>query len=72
MNEMKRVTYRDIVVLEHESIKDIGGGNFDTNLDLYLEGLKDDVYGLEAGDELRHIPIKPMTEKTFNFKPESE
>jgi hypothetical protein len=55
MNEMKTVIdYTDIVMMVHESIKDVSDDNgceFDTNLELYLEGLKEDVYEVEAGKE---------------------
>ena len=65
MNEMNKglrglggtkmvVSYTDIVMLVHESVKEVSDDNgceFHTNLELYLEGLKEDVYDVEAGEE---------------------
>ena len=65
MNEMNKglrdlggarmvVRYADIVMMVHESVKDVSDNNgcdFDTNLEIYLEGLKEDVYDVEAGEE---------------------
>ena len=54
MNEKSIVNYSDIVMMVHESIKDVSADNgceFDTNLEYYLEGLKEDVYEVEAGKE---------------------
>ena len=66
MNEKSTVTYTDIVMMVHESVKDVSDDNgceFDTNLYYFIEGLIEDVNELEAGRELRHIPVRPKTTK---------
>ena len=48
------MTYTDIVIMVHEAVKDVtddNGCGFDTNVDLFFEGLKEDIYDLEAGNE---------------------
>ena len=70
MNEkqakLQLATYTDVVLMIHERVKDLTDDNkceFHTNLTLYLEGLEEDVAELEAGVEVRHIPIRPKEQQ---------
>jgi hypothetical protein len=50
----------------YDCVRDVSDDNkcgFDMNLDLFLEGLKEDIYELEGGREVRHLPIRPKTQQ---------
>ena len=64
--KLSYATYADVVLMIHERIKDLTDNNkceFHTNLTLYLEGLEEDVTELEAGREIRHIPVRPKEQQ---------
>ena len=65
MNEKQQVNkYTDLVMNAYACVRDVSDDNkcgFDMNLDLFLEGLKEDIYELEGGREVRHLPIRPKT-----------
>ena len=47
-------SYTDLVLNAYDCVKDISNDNkceFDMNLDLFLEGLKEDIYDAKAGNE---------------------
>jgi hypothetical protein len=63
MNEKEIMQYTDIVIQVHGAIKDITDDNrcgFDSNVDLFFEGLKEDVYDLAAGNE---YGVRPKEEQ---------
>ena len=46
--------YTDLVLNAYDCVRDVSDDNecgFDMNLDLFLEGLKEDIYEVEAGKE---------------------
>ena len=58
------VRYTDIVLNVYSAVKDVCDDNevdFDTNLYYFIEGLIEDVNELEAGREVRHLPIRPKS-----------
>ena len=65
MNEKQQVNkYTDLIMMAYDCVRDVSDDNkcgFDMNLDLFLEGLKEDIHELEAGREVRHLPIRPKT-----------
>jgi hypothetical protein len=53
------VSYADVVVAVKACIDDVTDDNeceFDMNVDLFLEGLKEDIYELHAGRECGIVP----------------
>ena len=58
------VSYTDIVMNVHSAIMDLSDDNqceFGTNLQLFVEGLVEDVNELEQGCEVRNLPIRPKS-----------
>ena len=53
-----RIEYPALVVACEEMIKEIGteGGNFNMNTNLFLEGLREDIYDVNAGEECGLVP----------------
>ena len=54
-----KVQYADLVAACKECIDDVtddNGCDFDMNVDLFLEGLKEDIYYLHGGEECGVIP----------------
>ena len=63
--------YTDLVMNAYDCVRDVSDDNkcgFDMNLDLFLEGLKEDIYELEAGREVRHLPIRPKTTQDVEWQ----
>ena len=60
-----RVSYTDVVLSAYDCVNEVtedNGHDFRTNLDLFLEGLKEDLWEYRDGRELRHIPVRPKTD----------
>ena len=54
-----RVNYTDLVLSAYDCVNDLtndNGCDFDTNVDYFLEGLKEDIYYLHSGEECGIIP----------------
>ena len=48
------MSYTDVVLGAYECVKDVSDDNgceFDMNLELFLEGLREDIYDAKAGNE---------------------
>ena len=49
-----RVSYTDVVMSAYDCVNEVtddNGCDFDTNVDIFLEGLKEDIYYLHGGEE---------------------
>ena len=49
-----------MVIMAHECIKDVSQNNgvdFDTNLEYFLENLREDIYDIESGDPSKDLHI---------------
>ena len=54
-----RVSYADLVAACKECVDDVtdeSGSDFDTTVNYFLEGLKEDIYYLHGGEECGVIP----------------
>ena len=58
--------YTDVIHMARDCVVDVTEDNkcdFDTNLDLFLEGLRDDINLLVSGEEVRFLPIRPKSQQ---------